>query len=554
MKKTALCMVLVLSLILSLTSCGNVSGYQFPSTLSMDTLYPILNEGRATLISSDAGGNTNESAAMLFDGDLSTKLCTDNSEYVITWKLNRAYPIGGYTITTANDTAENGRLPRGWNLEASTDGINWVMVSSISNSRLEERNFTDYFYTFSKVGMYQYFRFTLTAGGSRRNPMTQMAEITLYGPERAEALLSEVDLSDNTYASTGMELLKTMINDYYDRESHTVRYQLGREDAAEVWGVASFLEALAEGYRLCPEDELIYNTYVDVLNYALTTYKAERTIETASGKWDVIFYNTTPKGSDDYRYDYNAWICIQYLNAYHLLDDSAYLRRAEDLLDFLWTGWDESKLDGGISLAAEGGTKSAASNAPVATAFLSAYEITQFEDYLVKAKKIYDWCRATLLEDNLYCDSVNRRGELNDWKAAYNQGAMLTAGSLLYKLTGEVRYLQETRATYNATVELMFTVSGNYASMNGDPIYKGCCIGWLQRGFILFQEVSGDNTTTGTEYMNNALDFNLRTKDGNGYYDPYFRTGAWSGESTREVLQPSGVASTYLLAGLYAAD
>lgn len=554
MKKTALCIVLVLSLILPLASCGNASGYQFPSTLSMDTLYPILNEGRATLVSSDAGGNTNESAAMLFDGDLSTKLCTDNTDYVITWKLNRPYPVGGYTITTANDTAETGRLPRGWTLEASNDGVEWVMVSNIINSRLERVNFTDYFYAISKTGTYQYFRFTLTATESRRNTMTQMAEITLYGPERAEAQTAEVDLSDNTYASTGIELLKTMINDYYDRESHTVRYQLGREDAADAWGVASFLEALAEGYRLCPEDELIYNTYVDVLNYALTIYKTERTIETTSGNWNVTFYNTTPRGDDDYRYDYNAWICIQYLNAYNLLGDSAYLRRAEDLLDFLWTGWNESRLEGGICVDRNFDTRNATSNAPVATAFLSAYEITKFDDYLVKAQKIYEWCRSTLLEDNLYCDSINKRGNLNDWKAAYSQGTMLTTGSLLYRITGEARYLQETRATYNATVELMFDVSGNAASMNGNPIYKGCSIGWLQRGFILFQEVCGDNTTTGTDYMNSALDFNLRTKDGNGYYDPYFRTGAWGDQSTREVLQPSGVASAYLLAGLYAKD
>ena len=147
---------------LQMAACGNKVPEGFPEELSWETLYPILNEGKATLISSTAGGQNGETAAKLFDGNLSTKLCTNTRDYVITWRLNRAYSIGGYVITTANDSAENGRLPRGWMIEASVDGEKWTIVSNLINSRLERKNYTDYFYKFSN-----YVLWNRTTGGRK---------------------------------------------------------------------------------------------------------------------------------------------------------------------------------------------------------------------------------------------------------------------------------------------------------------------------------------------------------------------------------------------------
>ncbi len=518
----------------------------FPDTLSWDTLFPIQNDGHATMTNSTAGGMANETAEKLFDGDLSTKLCTNNTGYTITWKLNRAYPVGGYSVTTANDNAQYGRLPQGWKLEASKDGKNWTTVSDVNNSRMSNSNFEEYFYAFSKPASYQYFRFTLTAPSSG---MTQMSEITLYGTERPQASFSGVDLSKNTYAKAGIELLKNMIDDYYDRDSHMVHDQPNGTGASAIWPATSFVEALAEGYRVCPEDDLIYRTYVDALSNCFAAYKVNGSIQTPSGTWNVSYYNATRGSSGDYYYDDDAWICLQYLNAYTLLGEESYLKRAEEILEFLWTGWDE-KLGGGIYWDKSFGSKNTCANGPIATAFLSAYEMTKKSDYLTKGKQIYDWCRSTLMEGNLYSDNINVNGSINGWKAAYNQGTMLTTGSLLYRITGETRYLTQTRSTYNATVNHMFRVSGTNVSMNGNPIYKAWCIGWLQRGFILYQEVDTQKATKGTDYMEKVLDKTLKTKNASGYYDPYFCTGDWAGESTTEVLQPSGVACTLLLAGM----
>ena len=100
----------------------------------------------------------------------------------------------------------------------------------------------------------------------------------------------------------------------------------------------------------------------------------------------------------------------------------------------------------------------------------------------------------------------------------------------------------------------MFKVSGNNLSMQGNPIFKAWCIGWLQRGFLLFESVDPNCTTRATDYMAKVLDKELTTKNANGYYDPYFSTGDWSGESKTDILQPSGIACTFLLVGLYDAN
>ena len=522
---------------------------KFPATLSWNTLYPVRNDGHVTMLSSSAGGFANETAEKLFDSDLSTKLCTGTSGYTIVWKLDKAMPIGGYSLSTANDTANYDRRPASWLLEASLDGQNWITVSDISSGGLGRQNFTEYFFPLSIPGDYQYFRFTL------RSPtgQTQMAEITLYARDLpktpAMELADQEGFASSTYATAGMELVKRSIKDYYVRASHTVHDQPG-SGTAFVWGAASFLEAVAEAYRTNPTDGEIYRIYVDLLDHAMTAYKVNGKITTPTGTYTVSYYNASRGSAGDYYYDDDAWICLQYLNAYTLLGEEGYLRRAEEMLEFFWTGWDDVQ-GGGIYWDKSFSSKNTCADGPIAIAFLSAYEMTGKTEYLEKGKLIYEWCRDVMLQNNLYSDSINAStGSINAWKAAYNQGTMLGVGSLLYRITGESRYLTETRATYNATVSHMFRVSGSNVSMHGNPIFKAWCIGWLQRGFLLFESIDPNGTTKGTDYMAKVLDKTLATKNANGYYDPYFCTGDWGGESKTDVLQPSGVACTLLLVGL----
>ncbi len=358
------------------------------------------------------------------------------------------------------------------------------------------------------------------------------------------------DGMDSQFAEPAYLLMRQVIKDYW--RTNYLRTDLGNSNAAAVWGLASFIEAAAEAYRLFPEDKKIKQAYEQALNKGLDGYKVTATITTPDGnKHNITYYNATRNSAGDYYYDDDAWICIQFLNAYELLKDEKYLEMAEETLEFLWTGWDDV-LGGGIYWDKSYGGKHTCSNGPVAISFLWAYQLTKKEEYLEKGKQVYEWTREKLLaSDNLYIDNMGKDGGTNNWKAAYNQGTPIYAGALLYEITGEERYLEEARATVKASLGLMFTGRGSATRMNGNPIYKSWCIGWLVRGYLKFYEVDPDKDGEPMEKLEAVLKKNLKTKNKKGYYDPYFQSGDWKSESTTDVLQPCGIASVLCLSTYY---
>lgn len=362
-------------------------------------------------------------------------------------------------------------------------------------------------------------------------------------------------LEANEYAAVGHELCLRIIDDYYVEKTHTLRAEPKSGTAAFVWPYATFLETLSDALRLYPEDEKIRSTYVDALSKGLDRYRVKvTTLRTPAGKFsNITYYNSTSGASGDYYYDDNAWICLQFLTAYELLGDKIYLDQALELLEFFKTGIDD-ELGGGIYWDKTFGSKNTCANGPVAIAFLLAYKYTNVEEYLEIGRSLYDWLNEKLLDGSLYSDNINKKGEINAWKAAYNQATPITAACLLYEITGESKYLTRANKTQSAATTLCFNIKGKgesySASMNGNPIYKSWCIGWLMRGYYAYAECSGKQIR-GFDAMEFVLKKNETTKTDTGYYDPYFSSGDWKGESTTEVLQPCGVASTYLICARY---
>ncbi|MBQ7354062.1 MAG: hypothetical protein IJW62_00920 [Clostridia bacterium] len=375
---------------------------------------------------------------------------------------------------------------------------------------------------------------------------TTTAETTAATTVPTPAAPLPSDQYDSQFAEPSYRLMRQIIKDYW--RTSFLRTDINNSGASVVWGFAGFMEAVAEAYRLYPEDKTIEKAYRNALTKGITQYKVTNAkITTPDGNSHTVsYYNAGKGGSGDYYYDDDAWICIQFLNAYELLKDDQFLAEAEETLQFLWTGWDDV-LGGGIYWDKTYGGKNTCANGPVAIAFLWAYQLTQKEEYLEKGRMIYDWCREKLLDGDLYIDSLGVDGGRNNWKAAYNQGTMIYAGAQLYEITGDETYLNQARATNKATISLMFTGRGNATRMNGNPIYRSWCIGWLARGFMKFYSVDPEKDTTAMDNMAVVLKRTLKTQNKKGYYDPYFCTGDWGGESTTDVLQPCGVASVLLL-------
>lgn len=391
---------------------------------------------------------------------------------------------------------------------------------------------------------------------------TSTTEVTTTAepePVQPEPSALEEALANDPYASAGYELIRKTLKKCYNSSKHVMYGATDSSNAPAVWGAASFIEAVAEAYRLYPNDSTIKKAYKDMLTNYLDTYKVENaTINAPSQKYSKItYYNATKGGRNDYYYDDNAWICIQLLIGYKQLGDESLLEAAEKNLEFLWTGWDDV-LGGGIYWDKSFEGKNTCANGPVAIAMLLAYQITENEEYLERGTMIYDWMRSKLLDGNLYIDNINAKTQSkNNWKAAYNQATPIYAGSLLYEITGDETYYKQTKSTVNATISLMFKVEGKKPNqtvkMNGNPIYKAWCVGWLARSYVKYFEIDPKKDKTPMTYLEKVLDRELTTKDmsKNVYYDPYFLSGDWGGESKTDILQPTGVASTFLLAGYY---
>lgn len=353
------------------------------------------------------------------------------------------------------------------------------------------------------------------------------------------------------YGEAGLELMLNIVSDYY-MLSNRLRSEPNTANISSVWGVASYIEALAETYRLYPDNQKIASAYAKALDRCLPQYEVKNTIiKTPSGSsYTVTYYNATAGSTGDYYYDDDAWLCIQFLNAYDLLGDEKYLKLAEETLEFLWTGWDDV-LGGGIYWDKSYSGKNTCANGPVAISFLWAYQITQKAEYLERGKMIYDWTRSTLLDNDLYSDSISLDGNMNTWKAAYNQGVMIYAGAQLYEITGDETYYQQTKATMEKTIDHMFDGTGKRVTMAGNPIYKSWCIGWLTRGFIKYYTIDPEKDGTAMTMLETVLTKELKTKNKDGYYDPYFCTGDWGGESTTDILQPCGITSVFCLTHYY---
>ena len=366
---------------------------------------------------------------------------------------------------------------------------------------------------------------------------------TTTAPTPSNPLPSDVYTS--IFAEPSYTLMRQIIKDYWRTTSLCSDPKTGK---AVVWGFASFMEAVAEAYRLYPDDKTIAKAYRNALTKGIQQYKVtDAKITTPDGQTHTVsYYNAGAGGRGDYYYDDDAWICIQFLNAYELLKDDQFLADAEETLEFLWTGWDDV-LGGGIYWDKTYGGKHTCSNGPTAIAFLWAYQLTQKEEYLEKGRMIYDWCREKLLDGDLYIDNLGVNGGRENWKAAYNQGTMIYAGAQLYEITKDETYLNQARATNKAAVNLVFKGRGNATTMNGNPIYKSWCIGWLVRGFMKFYSVDPEKDTDAMDKMAVVLKKNLKSKDKKGYYDPYFRTGDWGGESKTDVLQPCGIETVFCL-------
>ena len=152
-------------------------------------------------------------------------------------------------------------------------------------------------------------------------------------------------------------------------------------------------------------------------------------------------------------YDDNDWVGIELARIYKKTRNAGALGYAEGIMAFEMAGFSTDQslaCPGGIpfSNGAENTDRNTITTAPAAELAVQLYRITGNVQYLQFAETAYNWVRTCLLQSNgLYADHIRPHGVVDPTFWSYNQGVMIGAGTLLYQSTGNAGYLYQARQT-----------------------------------------------------------------------------------------------------------
>jgi len=207
-------------------------------------------------------------------------------------------------------------------------------------------------------------------------------------------------------------------------------------------------------------------------------------------------------------YDDQQWLVRELLKAYKLTNDIIYLYEAEYLTAYILDGWDctldsDGNEHGGITWGPGYTSKHACSNSPFISPLVWLYELYKNKNdeieyfhisndksrgkmtmkksdyYLNFAKKVYNWQKSNLLTpEGVYNDMRGGGGSvsfetINGEKfrrhahlpenagppITYNSGTMLSGAADLFRVTGDIEYLNDAVLLSDASFSY-FTVMG----------------------------------------------------------------------------------------------
>nr|WP_106830194.1 glycoside hydrolase family 76 protein [Parabacteroides pacaensis] len=236
-------------------------------------------------------------------------------------------------------------------------------------------------------------------------------------------------------------------------------------------------------------------------------------------------------GESDRFYDDNDWLAIDFCDYYALTRNAKYLKKAEQLHHYIYSGWSD-ELGGGIFWCEQKRlSKNTCSNAPATVLCMKLYNHTQKPEYLEQAKETYAWTKKNLCDpaDYVYWDNIDLNGKIAKQKYTYNSGQMIQAGVLLYQATGDKQYLIDAQNTakgsFNHFTKMAETVDGSQARFfTASPWFNVI----MFRGLKALYEVDGND-----QYVKMMAD-NARyawkyTRDENGFLGE-----DWSGHKTKK--------------------
>jgi predicted alpha-1,6-mannanase (GH76 family) len=259
------------------------------------------------------------------------------------------------------------------------------------------------------------------------------------------------------------------------------------------WWCANGVDALADGYMRTRSET--YKTRMKSLLLGIRSFNGNTYI--------------------NHFYDDMEWLGISTLRAYHQTGDADYLNVAS----LLWTDIKGGFTNGAIDWNKDcPGCKNACANAPAVILGARLYRITNAAADLQYAKDIFAFMKTHLVDPvtGAVWDGINlNTGVTNkDWIFSYNVGTYIGAGWELYKVTGDVSYLNEAVKSAEYAMNHRRTNGMFFADEtgNGDGgLFKGIFI----RYFALLAREGNIPAATRARY-NEALRVNAQTLKTNG--------------------------------------
>ncbi|TWR24975.1 hydrolase [Mucilaginibacter achroorhodeus] len=191
----------------------------------------------------------------------------------------------------------------------------------------------------------------------------------------------------------------------------------------------------------CPGLKAKYKPYQDTLVIGVEQYRDPLRKPPGYQAYPVEF-----EKADRY-YDDNGLVGIDYMESYFNTRNPLYLQRAKEVFKFILSGWN-SDVGGGVAwLEGHNDQKPACSNGMATLTALKIYEGCKEPYYLEQGKRFYNWMYSTLRDSTtgIIANDVKLDGKQNRTFWTYNTGSLIEAAVLIYKFTGEAKYLMQAR-------------------------------------------------------------------------------------------------------------
>lgn len=166
---------------------------------------------------------------------------------------------------------------------------------------------------------------------------------------------------------------------------------------------------------------------------------------------------------DELYYDDNEWVGLAEVQHHLFRRDAESLRNARAIFHLIRSGWsDDPRLPspGGVRWTQDpkNGDRNTVSNMPGAELGLRLHQITGERAFIDEAMRWYRWTNATLQRrDGLYHDHIKRDGTIDTRIWTYNQGVPVGVNVLLWRITGQDRYLAEAKRIAAASYDWFVT-------------------------------------------------------------------------------------------------